>query len=136
MKADDLNFTKNIFAYSWGGLWRHKTTSLFYENSVIAYDAYDVIKGVPMVVAYFFFSFSEISFQYRDFGVSIVQIDWKTTKLWRFQVLKPIWRHKWRLWRHQWRHDLKHFFSEKYSSSPSFWYMDGLNRFRNNRDIK
>ena len=62
MKADDLNFIENIFAYLWWGLWRHKTTSLFYENSVIAYDAYDVIKGVPMVVAYIFLVFWKVHF--------------------------------------------------------------------------
>ena len=44
-------FYEKYFCILMGGLWRHKTTSLFYENSVIAYDAYDVIKGVPMVVA-------------------------------------------------------------------------------------
>ena len=50
-------FHEKYFCILMGGLWRHKTTSLFYENSVIAYDAYDVIKGVHMVVAYFFFIF-------------------------------------------------------------------------------
>ena len=41
-------FYEKYFCILMGCLWRHKTTSLFYENSVIAYD---VIKGVPMVVA-------------------------------------------------------------------------------------
>ena len=36
-------FYEKYFCILMGGLWRHKTTSLFYENSVIAYDAYDVI---------------------------------------------------------------------------------------------
>ena len=44
-------FYEQYYCILIGSLWRHKTTSLFYENSVIAYDAYDVIKGVPMVVA-------------------------------------------------------------------------------------
>ena len=36
-------FYEKYFCILMGGLWRHKTTSLFHENSVIAYDAYDVI---------------------------------------------------------------------------------------------
>ena len=42
-----------------------------------------------MVVAYIFSNFLEGSFQYRDFGVSIVQIDCKK-KVMAFSSLKPI----------------------------------------------